>query len=110
MCFYNFAVQTNGYFTMIQLARSTSIFMLIVIIQSCAAIGGLPDGEEYAYQVGEVVYYKTDHQPMLIQKQLYKKKKKQYEVVFKNEEGELLYNTVLEDELIGAPPENKARI
>lgn len=73
-------------------------------------IGGLPEGEEFAYEVGEIVYYKVDHMPMLIEKQVYKKKKKIYEVVFKDKDGHLLYNEVPEDELLATPPTNRARI
>ncbi len=73
-------------------------------------MGGLPEGEEFAYEVGEIVYFKADHMPMLIEKQVYKKKVKQYEVVFKNKDGELLNNTVSEDDLLATPPTNRARI
>ena len=47
---------------------------------------------------------------MLIEKQVYKKNEKKYHVVFKNKDGQLLYNTVLEEELLGSPPAKRARI
>ncbi len=95
---------------MTEITKFLALSIAVFALSACSIFGGLPEGEEFQYNVGEVVYYKSDYMPMLIEKQVYKKKTKKYEVVFKNEKGELLHNTVLEDELISTPPSNKARI
>ena len=77
---------------------------------SCDPVKKLPEGEEFQYDIGEVVYYKIDNMPMLIDKRMYKKGKKMYKVVFKNEDGQLLFNVVSEHEILSAPPFNRARI
>lgn len=93
-----------------QLVKLFFFAISLAILQSCAMLSGLPEGEEFNYQVGEIVYYKADNMPMLIEKQVYKKNLKKYDVVFKNKDGHLLYNTVLEEELLAAPPTKRARI
>lgn len=85
-------------------------FLLAAFLFSCDPVKKLPEGEEFQYDVGEVVYYKIDNMPMLIDKRMYKKNKKMYKVVFKNEAGQLLYNVVSEHEILAAPPFNRARI
>lgn len=70
----------------------------------------LPEGEEFSYHEGEVVYYKVDHMPMLIEKQIVKKGEKYYLVIFKNAEGVLMENTLPETELQDTPPHNRAKI
>jgi hypothetical protein len=80
-----------------------SIFLLI----GCAA---KHPPEDFKYDIGEVVYYKIDNIPMLIDKRIYKKGQKKYKVVFKNEEGLLLYNIVLEHEILSAPPFDRMRL
>ncbi|MCH9822020.1 MAG: hypothetical protein K0U33_01525 [Bacteroidetes bacterium] len=92
------------------LGKTLLITISIVALQACSMLGGLPEGEEFNYEVGEIVYFKADHMPMLIEKQVYKKKQKKYDVVFKNKDGHLLYNTVPEEELLATPPSNRARI
>ncbi|UTW64393.1 hypothetical protein KFE98_09705 [bacterium SCSIO 12741] len=84
--------------------------LLVVLMSSCIFGSALPEGEEYKFEVGEIVYYKTNHQPMLIDKRIYKKGEKRYKVVFKNESGELLHNEVTEDEVMADTPINRARI
>jgi len=93
-----------------QLVKLFFIALSLFISQSCSILGGLPDGEGFSYQVGEIVYYKPDNMPMLIEKQVYKKNEKKYDVIFKNKDGQLLYNTVLEEELLASPPAKRARI
>lgn len=91
-----------------------AIFIFIALItltlSSCGLMNRLPEGESFKYEVGEIVYYRVDHMPMLIEKQMVKKKRKLYQVVFKNKEGQLLYNEVAEDDLLATPPVNRARI
>ena len=103
-------LESKAYSIMKQPVKLFFITISLAILQSCAMLGGLPEGEEFNYQVGEIVYYKADNMPMLIEKQVYKKNLKKYDVVFKNKDGHLLYNTVLEEELLAAPPTKRARI
>ncbi|MBD79306.1 MAG: hypothetical protein CL840_10325 [Crocinitomicaceae bacterium] len=77
---------------------------------SCIGSGKLPKGETFKYQEGEVVYYKVDQHPMLIEKQIVKKGEKFYKVIFKNESGELMENEIKEDDLLSTPPVNRAKI
>jgi len=100
----------KAYSFMKQLIKLLFIALSFSTLQSCSMLGGLPEGKEFNYQVGEIVYYKPDNMPMLIEKQVYKKNEKKYHVVFKNKDGQLLYNTVLEEELLDSPPANRARI
>ena len=77
---------------------------------SCASSGKLAEGDSFKYNVGEIVYYKIDHMPMLIEKQVVVKGAKQYKVVFKNKEGELMMNVIDEVDLLATPPHNRAKI
>lgn len=90
--------------------KALTAFFLALSIVACDPAKRLPEGEEFQYNVGEVVYYKIDNMPMLIDKRMYKKKQKMYKVVFKNENGQLLFNIVSEHEILAAPPFNRARI
>ncbi|MGY8952839.1 MAG: hypothetical protein ACKVJP_05690 [Flavobacteriales bacterium] len=77
---------------------------------SCMSSGKLPKGESFKYEEGEIVYYKVDHHPMLIEKQVVKKGTKYYKVIFKNKDGELMENEISEEELLSSPPANRAKI
>jgi hypothetical protein len=87
-----------------------SALVASIFLASCSSSGKLAEGDSFKYKVGEIVYYKVDHMPMLIEKQLVSKGTKQYKVVFKNQDGELLMNVVNETELLPTPPHNRAKI
>lgn len=84
--------------------------LLLVTLSSCSLFSKLPDGVEFSYHEGEVVYYKVDNMPMLIEKQIIKKGEKFYLVIFKNSDGVLMENTLPEEELQDTPPLNRAKI
>lgn len=85
-------------------------FSLSLFLASCISSGKLPEGESFKYSEGEIVYYKVDQHPMLIEKQVVKKGVKYYKVIFKNKDGELLENEISEDDLMSSPPSNRAKI
>jgi hypothetical protein len=84
--------------------------ILSLLLASCFLGGKLPEGEEFSFEEGEIVYYKVDNMPMLVEKQIVKKKTKYYKVIFKNAEGHLMENVVSEAELSSTPPVNRAKI
>ena len=81
-----------------------------MFLTSCLSSGKLPEGETFKYDEGEIVYYKVDQHPMLIEKRMVKKGVKYYKVIFKNKEGELLENEISEEDLLSSPPANRAKI
>lgn len=86
-----------------QAVAKTLFFVLVsasVFLTSCKSV---PKDDPFIYSKGEIVYYKINNVPMLVDKQIYKSGKKMYRVVFKNEEGFLMYNTVNEDEILSSP-------
>ena len=83
---------------------------MTLVLSSCFLSSKLPEGETFNYEIGEVVYYKVDNMPMLIDKQIVKKGEKYYKVLFKNSEGTLMENEVSESELMSTPPLNRAKI
>lgn len=85
--------------------KALKIRILIVSAFTLFLIGcnSVPKDDPFKYEEGEIVYYTIDNIPMLVHKQIYKNSKKQYEVVFKNEEGFLQYNTVNEEEILSTP-------
>lgn len=86
--------------------KSFSILLSVLILASC---GSLPAGESFKYDKGEVVYYKVDNVPMLVDKTIYKNGKKTYRVVFKNEDGVLQYATVEESEILVSPTSERVK-
>lgn len=77
-----------------------SIGFFTFLFVGCKSV---PTDDPFKYEQGEIVYYTIDNIPMLIHKQIYKKNKKQYEVIFKNEQGLIQYNTVNEEEILATP-------
>jgi len=71
--------------------------------------GKLPEGQSFKYNEGEIVYYKVDQHPMLIEKCVVKKGVKYYKVIFKKD-GELMENEISEEDLLSSPPTNRAKI
>lgn len=80
------------------------LFFLVFGLISC---NSLPSGDSFKYAKGEVVYYKIDNVPMLVDKPIYKNGEKKYRVVFKNDDGMLQYATVSESEIIISPPQKQ---
>lgn len=74
---------------------------LFLLAASCAS-NKLPEGRSFKFDVGEVVYYKIDQMPMLIDKQMVKNGQPMYKVVFKDSEGILKFNIVAEHEILDA--------
>ncbi len=79
------------------------IFGFVASIVFLTACSSLPKSEEFKYSQGEIVYYVIDNVPMLIDKQVFKNEQKSYKVVFKNEEGAVVSNTVKEEEIQTSP-------
>lgn len=79
--------------------HSILLLGLILTLFACSATKNI----DYKFDVGEVVYFKIDNVPMLIDKRMGKKNNKQYRVVFKNESGVLQYATVDESEIVLYP-------
>ena len=103
---------TNLTETLLVSISSTSC---LITGQQCGTLGEhssgkLPIGESFKYEEGEIVYYKVDHHPMLIEKQVVKKGTKYYKVIFKNKDGELMENEISEEELLSSPSANRAKI
>jgi hypothetical protein len=88
--------------------RGLKLALLSFTIISFLFIGcnSVPKDDPFKFSEGEVVYYAIDNVPMLVEKQIFKKGKKQYRVVFKNEEGFLQYNTVAEEEILSTPQQS----
>jgi hypothetical protein len=79
------------------------ILLPFLLLTAACASSRLPEGREFKYDVGEVVYYKVDQMPMLIDKKLVKNGQPVYRVVFKDAEGILKYNVIAEHEILDAP-------
>lgn len=85
--------------------KAIKIALLILITSGFFLVGcnSLPKGESFKYSEGEIVYYRIDNVPMIIDKQIYKNGEKKYKVVFKKDDGYLHYNTVKEEDLLKTP-------
>jgi hypothetical protein len=84
--------------------------LLSLTFSSCFLSGKLPEGESFNFEEGEIVYYKVDQMPMLVEKQIVKKGEKYYKVLFKHADGHLMENVLPEKELSSTPPVNRAKI
>lgn len=83
---------------------------LATLVSSCFLGGKLPEGESFNYEEGEIVYYRVDHHPMIVEKQIVKKGEKYYKVMFRNDEGVPVENVIPEKDLLSTPPVNRAKI
>jgi hypothetical protein len=79
---------------------STLFALLLFLLTAGCSSSKLPEGREFKYDVGEVVYYKVDNMPMLIDKRLVKNGQPMYKVVFKDGDGILKFNVIAEHEIL----------